>query len=77
LGKDRVQLRTLLALVVLEDLHGTEGSGTGKGLVAEAGLVLLEVVALDLVIGVLRFSCGREERLAGGKATGKGQRGWR
>jgi hypothetical protein len=60
--------------VVLEDLHGTEGSGAGKGLMAEAGLVVLEVVALDLVIGVLRFSCGREERLAG-EVDGKGAEG--
>jgi hypothetical protein len=45
------QARTLLALSVLEDLEGTEGSGTSEGLVAEAGLV--DVVVLDLVVGLL------------------------
>lgn len=48
----------LLPLVVLKQLEGTEGCGTGKGLVAEAGLVVLKVIAVDLVVGFLRLSCG-------------------
>lgn len=49
--------RTLLALVIFEYLHSTERRGTGKGFVAEARLVVLEVIAIDLVVGVLRISC--------------------
>jgi hypothetical protein len=64
--------------MVLEYLHGTEGSGTGKGLVAEAGLVVVEVIALDLVVGLLRISW-RERWLAGvggeGRRDGEAVRG--
>jgi hypothetical protein len=64
--------------MVLEDLHGTEGSGTSKGLVAEAGLVVVEVIALDLVVGLLRISW-RERWLAvvEGRGGGEAVRGGR
>jgi hypothetical protein len=62
----------LLPLAVLKELEGTEGCGAGKGLVAEAGLVLLEVIAVDLVVGFLRISCGgaRSARDGGGRGRG-------
>ena len=49
-----VKLRTLVALVVLESLEASKGSASGDQLMAEAGLVLLEVVVVvDLVVRVL------------------------
>ena len=41
---------TLLPLLVLEHLHGHEGSAAGEQLVAELGLV---VILVDLVVVVL------------------------
>lgn len=41
---------TLLPLLVLEHLHGHEGSSAGEQLVAELGLV---VILVDLVVVVL------------------------
>jgi hypothetical protein len=52
--------RTGLALVVLECFEAGEGGSSGYDLVAEAGLVLLlveVVVFVDLLVGILRFSC--------------------
>ena len=43
-------LLTLLPLLVLEHLHGHEGSAAGEQLVAELGLV---VILVDLVVVVL------------------------
>lgn len=43
---------TLLALVVLEHLHGGEGSTTGEQLMAELGLVVRLVGLLVVVTGL-------------------------
>jgi hypothetical protein len=45
-------VRTFLALVVLEDLHSTESSGTTNELMAEAALVG-GVVVLDVLVSLL------------------------
>lgn len=47
---------TLLALVVLEELHALECSGTAQELVRKLALVL--VVAVDLAVRVVRVACG-------------------
>jgi hypothetical protein len=41
---------TLLALPVLEHLHGHEGSTAGDDLVAELGLVIILLVGLVVVV---------------------------
>ena len=46
--------RTVLALMVLVGLHGTEGSGTGGELVGELALVVLLTV-VHLLVSLLRF----------------------
>lgn len=45
-------MHTLLALVVFEELHGLEGSGTGDNLVGEVTLVLL-LLAVHLTVSVV------------------------
>ena len=45
--------RTLAALVVLKRMHGFKGCSASNQLVAEAGLVILTIVVVDLVTGVL------------------------
>lgn len=45
----------LLALMILEGLEASEGCSAGDELVAEGGLVLRVVV--DLLVGVVRFTC--------------------
>jgi hypothetical protein len=48
----------LVALVVLKGLEASEGSTAGYELMAEAGLVLLEVVVVvDLLVRVLALVC--------------------
>jgi hypothetical protein len=46
----------LLALVVLEELHALECSGTAQELVRKLALVL--VVTVDLAVRVVRVACG-------------------
>lgn len=49
-----LERRTFLALVVFKGLEAGKGSASGYDLVAEAGLVLLEVViVVDLLVAVL------------------------
>jgi hypothetical protein len=48
--------RTLLALLVLEDLHGAEGGTTGEELVGELALMVGLVLVVDLVVVVLSFT---------------------
>ena len=52
--------RTLLALPVLEQLHGLEGGAAGHELVAQLRLVRRAVV--DLVAGILGFVLGGGRR---------------
>ena len=48
----------LVALVVLEGLEASKGSTAGYDLMAEAGLVLIEVVVVvDLLVRVLALVC--------------------
>lgn len=52
------EVHTLAALVVLESLKASKGSTSSDQLMAEAGLVLLEVVVVvDLVVRVLAVIC--------------------
>lgn len=52
----RETMHTLLALVVLEELHALEGSGTGQKLVGELGLVVLLAV-VDLTVSLVGIVC--------------------
>lgn len=53
-SKWEVVKQTVLALVVLVGLHGTEGSGTGSELVGELALVVLLTV-VDITVSLLGF----------------------
>lgn len=46
-----MEIRTLLALVVLPGLHSRKGSSTGNQLVAQVALMLL--LAVHLAVGVI------------------------
>ena len=48
--------RTLLTLLVLEDLHGSERGTAGKQLMAELALVVGLVLVVDLVVLVLSLA---------------------
>lgn len=55
------RILTLLPLLVLEHLHGHEGSTAGEQLVAELGLVVILLV--DLVVVVLGVAWKLLEKL--------------
>lgn len=66
LRQNDLQLQTLAALMVLEGLETSEGSTSGYNLMAEAGLVLLEVVAVvDLLVVVLAVVYGGSVSIIG------------
>jgi hypothetical protein len=72
IGFDGMRLwcpHTLLALLILEDLHGGEGSTTGEQLMAELALVVWLVLVVDLV--VLLLALAPTERHLGGSGGWK------
>jgi uncharacterized membrane protein YqjE len=66
-------LRTLLALAVLEHLHGSKGGAAGDNLMAEAALVftLLGVLELVVVLAVVVYMNGVVSKLV--KAVREGE----
>lgn len=50
-----VDILTLLALVVFEELHALEGGGTADELMRELALVLL--LAVDVTVRVVGIAC--------------------
>jgi len=64
-GEKGAGRRTLLALVIFKSLEASKSSASGYKLMAETGLVLLEVVVVvDLLVRVLAVICGS---VSGGK----------
>ena len=53
---ERFDGHTLFTLVVLKQLHAFEGGGTADELMGEFGLVIIAAAAVDLLVGVFRFS---------------------
>lgn len=50
-------LLTLVALMVLEELHALKGSSTTNELMRELGLVVIATLAIDLLVRLLSVVC--------------------
>lgn len=71
--KDETGRHTLLALAVLEELHGLEGGATGHDLMAEMRLVLLgAVVVVDLLVMVVGLACREEVSVSKNECASSG-----
>ena len=67
-----VREHTFLALMVFESLEAGKSGTASNQLMAEAGLVWVLIIIVDLLIGVMRFTCFEQGQLAASRARSVG-----